>query len=43
MPRQAQTIPGRDDFARSTEPFTTPIEALISTIDHDAAAQPTAP
>ena len=21
MPRQAQTIPGRDDFARSTEPF----------------------
>ena len=29
--------------ARSTEPFTTPIEALISTIDHDAAAQPAAP
>jgi hypothetical protein len=29
--------------ARSTEPFTTPIEALISAIDHDAAAQPAAP
>jgi len=29
--------------ARSTEPFTTPIEALISAIDHDAASQPAAP
>ena len=29
--------------ARSTEPFTTPIEALISAIDHDTAAPPTAP
>ena len=29
--------------ARSTEPFTTPIEALISAIDHQAAAQPAAP
>jgi len=29
--------------ARSTEPFTTPIEALISAIDHAAAAQPAAP
>jgi TetR/AcrR family transcriptional repressor of lmrAB and yxaGH operons len=29
--------------ARSTDPFTTTIEALISAIDHDAAAQPAAP
>ena len=29
--------------ARSTEPFTTTIEALISAIDHDAASQPAAP
>jgi len=29
--------------ARSTEPFNTTIEALISAIDHDAAAQPAAP
>jgi len=29
--------------ARSTEPFTTTTEALISAIDHDAAAQPAAP
>jgi hypothetical protein len=29
--------------ARSTEPFDTTIEALISAIDHDAAAQPAAP
>ena len=29
--------------ARSTEPFTTTIEALISAIDHDAAAPPAAP
>jgi AcrR family transcriptional regulator len=29
--------------ARSTEPFTTTIEALISAIDHDTAAPPTAP
>jgi TetR/AcrR family transcriptional regulator, lmrAB and yxaGH operons repressor len=29
--------------ARSTEPFTTPIEALISAIDHQAASQPAAP
>jgi TetR/AcrR family transcriptional regulator, lmrAB and yxaGH operons repressor len=29
--------------ARSTEPFTTPIEALISAIDHDGASQPAAP
>ena len=29
--------------ARSTEPFTTTIEALISAIDHDAASPPTAP
>jgi TetR/AcrR family transcriptional regulator, lmrAB and yxaGH operons repressor len=29
--------------ARSTEPFNTTIEALISAIDHDAAAPPAAP
>ena len=29
--------------ARSTEPFNTTTEALISAIDHDAAAQPAAP
>jgi TetR/AcrR family transcriptional repressor of lmrAB and yxaGH operons len=29
--------------ARSTQPFTTTAEALISAIDHDAAAQPAAP
>jgi hypothetical protein len=29
--------------ARSTEPFNTTIEALISAIDHDAASQPAAP
>jgi TetR/AcrR family transcriptional repressor of lmrAB and yxaGH operons len=29
--------------ARSTEPFTTTTEALISAIDHDAASQPAAP
>jgi TetR/AcrR family transcriptional repressor of lmrAB and yxaGH operons len=29
--------------ARSTEPFNTTIEALISAIDHDTAAQPAAP
>jgi TetR/AcrR family transcriptional regulator, lmrAB and yxaGH operons repressor len=29
--------------ARSTEPFTTTIEALISAIDHNAASQPAAP
>ena len=29
--------------ARSTQPFTTTTEALISAIDHDAAAQPAAP
>jgi TetR/AcrR family transcriptional repressor of lmrAB and yxaGH operons len=29
--------------ARSTEPFKTTIEALISAIDHDAASQPAAP
>jgi TetR/AcrR family transcriptional repressor of lmrAB and yxaGH operons len=29
--------------ARSTEPFTTTIEALISAIDHDAASQPATP
>jgi TetR/AcrR family transcriptional repressor of lmrAB and yxaGH operons len=29
--------------ARSTEPFTTTIEALISAINHDAAAQPAPP
>jgi TetR/AcrR family transcriptional regulator, lmrAB and yxaGH operons repressor len=29
--------------ARSTEPFTTTTEALISAIDHDPAAQPAAP
>ena len=27
----------------AVEPFTTPIEALISAIDHDAASQPAAP
>jgi hypothetical protein len=29
--------------ARSTEPFNTTIEALISAIDHDAASPPAAP
>ena len=29
--------------ARSTEPFNTATEALISAIDHDAASQPAAP
>jgi Transcriptional regulator LmrA/YxaF-like, C-terminal domain len=29
--------------ARSTQPFTSTTEALISAIDHDAAAQPAAP
>ena len=29
--------------ARSTEPFNTTTEALISAIDHDAAAQPATP
>jgi len=29
--------------ARSTEPFKTTLEALVSAIDHDAAAQPSAP
>lgn len=29
--------------ARSTEPFKTPIEALISAIDYHAALQPAAP
>jgi TetR/AcrR family transcriptional repressor of lmrAB and yxaGH operons len=29
--------------ARSTEPFNTTVEALISAIDHDAASQPAAP
>ena len=29
--------------ARSTEPFTTTIEALTSAIDRDAASQPAAP
>jgi hypothetical protein len=29
--------------ARSTDPFNTPIEALISAIDHHDASQPAAP